>query len=350
MSPLQILGAVLLASAFAATVACFRRRYRRGQAAGRVRSEAAGLLGQLASDSARAEGEFEAALAGIRSAEGPSLAERLANLVGVGRQHGQRLEAVHSRLERLAAAERGLATTVGEVARQKERVDALCRTAEQAEKVDPVLAVAAVTAAVADVVENERGLRAELTDAKARLEGRAARLAGGERDLFTDQVTQMPNRRAFEKRLASDCAAESPTFAVLVLGVSGLSEINAGQGHAAGDAVLAVAGRVIRESVRPRDFAARIGAGEFGVLLPGADERVVAMVVESCRRAARGATVRIADGQVGFRFSTGFVEARTGCSGSDLLAEARAAIREAGGDSRRATVRVEEAVAAMKGG
>ena len=37
---------------------------------------------------------------------------------------------------------------------------------------------------VSDVIRHERGLRAELVSAKIRLEGRAARLAGAERDHF----------------------------------------------------------------------------------------------------------------------------------------------------------------------
>lgn len=326
MSPLQIIGLVLLFTAVAVTAGGVAAWLRRDRTVRRVRSEASGVLGELATASDRATGEFEAALAGMRSADGAGLSEWFGRIVRTGRQHGQTLDAVQSRLERLAAVERGLATTAAEVARQRDRVDELCRTAEAADPADLKAAAVKLTVVTSDVVSHERRLRAEVTDAKARLEGRVERLVEAERDALTDPVTRLPNRRAFEERLASVAGrADASPFAVAVAVVAvDLPEPRgANRAQAEEDAVLAVAGRVLREAARPRDFVARVGANEFGVLLPGAEERTAAAVMASCRRAAEAAAVRSGAGAVGFLFRGGIAAWQAGESGAAVLERAR---------------------------
>jgi len=325
MSPLQILGVAFLIAAVASATGGGIVWFRRGRTVRRVRSEAAGALGELASASDRAAGEFEAAIDGMRSAEGAGLTEWLARLARTGRQHGQTLDAVHKRLERFTAVERRLSSTAAEVALQKDRVDALCRSAEEADLSDPKAVVLNLAAAATDVVSHERRLRAEATDAKSRLEGRIERLAGAERDALTDPVTRLPNRRAFEERLASHARRpEAPRAAVAVVFVDALDR-SAGRPGPAADAVLAVAGRVLREAVRPRDFAARVGAAEFAVMLPGEDAVTAAAILQICRRAAEAAAVGSGRGAVGFTFRGGVAEWRPGDSASAVLDRAREA-------------------------
>lgn len=323
MTPLQGIGVVLLAVAAAAAGGCGAVHVRRV----RLRSEAVGLLGDLLGDSDAAAGEFEAVLAGIRSDGGLGLGEWFGRLIRAAREYGQRLGSVQFRLARIAVTERGLAPSVDEVARQRDRLDALCRTAETADLADPARAAAEVTAAVTGVIQHERGLRAELVSAKRRLEGRAARLAGAERDNLTDPVTRLPNRRAFEDRIAAAAGRpETGSFAVVVFSVDGLSTVNSKLGPAAADAVLAVAARVIRESVRPRGFAARIGTGEFAALLPGADGKSAGVTVEICRRAADAAIVRLGDWNAKFSLSAGVAVSWFGRLSDDVLAEAKTAV------------------------
>jgi diguanylate cyclase (GGDEF)-like protein len=54
--------------------------------------------------------------------------------------------------------------------------------------------------------------------------------------------------------------------------------INDRCGHAAGDAVLCDAVRLLREAIRPEDAVGRLGGDEFAVLLPGASAAIVAQV------------------------------------------------------------------------
>jgi diguanylate cyclase (GGDEF)-like protein len=54
--------------------------------------------------------------------------------------------------------------------------------------------------------------------------------------------------------------------------------INDRCGHAAGDAVLCDAVRLLREAIRPEDAVGRLGGDEFAVLLPGASAAIAAQV------------------------------------------------------------------------
>lgn len=89
-----------------------------------------------------------------------------------------------------------------------------------------------------------------------------------------DELTQLFNRRAFFERgsilLAKNRVLRRP-FCVLMLDLDHFKEINDRFGHAAGDACLQEVARIIRESVRDNDVAARIGGEEFAIALCDVD-------------------------------------------------------------------------------
>ena len=89
----------------------------------------------------------------------------------------------------------------------------------------------------------------------------------------TDPLTGLANRRAFEQALEQRLAATAPeTFAVLMLDVDGLKQVNDASGHAAGDAVLRRVASVLSSDLRGTDLATRWGGDEFLLLMPGVDQ------------------------------------------------------------------------------
>ena len=89
----------------------------------------------------------------------------------------------------------------------------------------------------------------------------------------TDPLTGLANRRAFEQALEQRLAATAPkTFAVLMLDVDGLKQVNDARGHAAGDAVLRRVASVLSSDLRETDLATRWGGDEFVLLMPGVDQ------------------------------------------------------------------------------
>jgi diguanylate cyclase (GGDEF)-like protein len=99
-----------------------------------------------------------------------------------------------------------------------------------------------------------------------------------------DAVTDMPNRRAFDDRIALQ-APTGEAAAFLIVDVDDFKAVNDGHGHDAGDRLLRRVGASIGDAIRARDFVARMGGDEFGVLLPGAGLAVAREVGERIRAA-----------------------------------------------------------------
>ena len=96
----------------------------------------------------------------------------------------------------------------------------------------------------------------------------------------TDPLTELPNRRAFDRALARGSRG---SLALVALDIDHFKQVNDTLGHAAGDAALRHLARALREGLRDGDLAARVGGEEFEVLLPGGDLRLGLEVAERLR-------------------------------------------------------------------
>ena len=115
------------------------------------------------------------------------------------------------------------------------------------------------------------------------------------RQATTDELTGLPNRRWFDRRLKEAIAEARLTgrsLALMVIDLDHFKELNDTLGHHAGDRVLAQLGPRIRAELRGSDDVARLGGDEFAVLLDGAERRRARRPADRSRRSATASPSR----------------------------------------------------------
>lgn len=141
-------------------------------------------------------------------------------------------------------------------------------------------------------------------------------------EAFGDYLTGLANRRAFfeaaQQELARSQAAPRPT-ALIVIDADHFKAINDRHGHPGGDAVLQHLARILDETFREVDLAARIGGEEFAVLLPSTDLARAAAVAERLRACVAANAVCIEGDWVRYTISAGVAASTDGEGGIDLL-------------------------------
>ncbi len=198
--------------------------------------------------------------------------------------------------------------------------------------------------AIDDLVEIRRRLCAEVSDLRAcveamknsngvsveilrrELQSFRRRLEHAEAIANTDRLTGAASRTETERVLEENIRSEA-TFSVLLLDLDDFKSINDRHGHQAGDLVLKMFARRLKNSVRPHDSVGRWGGDEFLVLLPGcglsaAIERAKELSEKCCAEYElpfEGRRVKIA-----IRASIGAVEHRWGETSEHLFQRADA--------------------------
>jgi diguanylate cyclase (GGDEF)-like protein len=119
-------------------------------------------------------------------------------------------------------------------------------------------------------------LSADITEARERIENLAQ----------TDALTGLFNLRMFNEvwqRVHGACESERGVYALLMIDMDKLKDINDSFGHDAGNSAITLVAQCLQRSIRNTDYAARFGGDEFAVLLPGASPEVAEAVVKRVR-------------------------------------------------------------------
>ena len=117
-------------------------------------------------------------------------------------------------------------------------------------------------------------------------------LADARHESLTDELTRLPSRRHFHRRLDTvrrEAEAEDLPFALMIFDLDRFKELNDTLGHGAGDTLLQLVAQRVGEAVGRGGLLARLGGDEFAVLLqPGhgrdAAQRVGDAIVETIGR------------------------------------------------------------------
>lgn len=142
------------------------------------------------------------------------------------------------------------------------------------------------------------GLRSDITEfhrQKRVLKKQAEALSKAVRDADlasrTDALTNLGNRRGLDDILSKlpEKAKRGYKIALIHVDLDRFKSINDLFGHAAGDHVLRVVAKILKDSVRPDNYIARVGGDEFAVVVADKQAKSVALqiaerVVRACQK------------------------------------------------------------------
>jgi diguanylate cyclase len=121
------------------------------------------------------------------------------------------------------------------------------------------------------VVPDLRALQAEVESLRAERDALVRVLQHTEALSLTDELTGLPNRRAFVQRLDQELSRSQRTgqpLAMVLLDIDNFKAINDRYGHYVGDMILRGYAQSMVPEIRQHDLLARYGGEEFVLLLP----------------------------------------------------------------------------------
>ncbi|MEQ8717668.1 MAG: diguanylate cyclase [Acidimicrobiales bacterium] len=143
-----------------------------------------------------------------------------------------------------------------------------------------------------------------------------------------DSLTDLPNRRGFERRYTTTVGV-GEWVGLLYLDLDDFKPVNDTHGHEAGDTVLRVVATRLRAILRPGDTVARLGGDEFALVLPGATDRAwLETIAERVREVVAG-PIEVGTGAVTVTASVGVALAPSSIAPEELLSLADRAMYEA---------------------
>jgi diguanylate cyclase (GGDEF)-like protein len=120
-----------------------------------------------------------------------------------------------------------------------------------------------------------------------------------QRDGLTDMLTEVANRRFFDRRLRDEISQwqrRGADLSCLLVDLDRFKLINDHHGHQAGDLVLQEVARTLSKGLRESDVLARYGGEEFVLLLPATGSERAAEIAERLRAAVAGLVILVAPG------------------------------------------------------
>ena len=169
---------------------------------------------------------------------------------------------------------------------------------------------------VGGVRERTSRLRRRIEELEREAHALQESLQREQRMALTDALTGLPNRFAYEDRIAQEYRVWKRTGRPLTLAALDLDHfkaVNDQYGHRAGDKVLRVVAGQLASSLRESDFVARYGGEEFLLILTGADVPAALKVVDGLREKVGALGFHVSHAPVNITLSCGVA----GFSGQD---------------------------------
>lgn len=185
----------------------------------------------------------------------------------------------------ISSAKQFLTTAISDNRTQIEALGAVSSEAQSAS--DPRPIIEKLVAQLSKATTRASALEANFLETSQELDKIRDSLKVAEQRSNTDALTGLANRRALEEffRSAQIVAMEKgEPLSILMIDIDHFKKFNDNYGHQVGDQVLRLVAKVLQDSVREDDLAARYGGEELIAVFPGADLAACGAVAERIRR------------------------------------------------------------------
>lgn len=122
-----------------------------------------------------------------------------------------------------------------------------------------------------DMMNHNQKLERELSRSSQVMDELRRDLEIVRREAFTDGLTGLGNRKAFDaegERIIAETIETGRAFSLIMMDIDHFKDFNDSFGHQVGDQVLRLVARTLTDGIKRRDFAARYGGEEFAIILP----------------------------------------------------------------------------------
>ncbi len=191
--------------------------------------------------------------------------------------------------------------------------------------------VSIMSTATDSTIEQGRQIANSMMNTSAELDQVKSTLEEYKKLADTDALTQIWNRRAFDRAMTRVFSSEkSKMFGALILGdIDLFKSINDRHGHPIGDRILQLVARLISSNSHDSAFVARTGGEEFAIIVEGLSEDSIARMAEGVRIAVEKAPFISSDSRTNYgpvTISLGLCMATEAGSAEDLYSKADRAL------------------------
>ncbi len=212
----------------------------------------------------------------------------------------------------------------------------------QAINADILRKIVGIMAVATDsTIEQGRQIASSIADTSAELEEVKSKLVEYKKLADTDPLTQLRNRRAFDRAMSAIYNDEKGRLfnALIVADIDRFKDVNDQYGHPVGDRVLQHLARVLTSYSTDNMLVARTGGEEFGIIVEGLREEATVALAEDVRVAVEKSSFSDSSGlELGgsITVSVGVCMASEANDAEDLYAKADRALyaSKSGGRNR----------------
>ena len=182
------------------------------------------------------------------------------------------------------------------------------------------------------ILENNETLQKRLCAAEDKLEEQHSQLKTYLIEAYTDPLTRLPNRRAFEEQLVERLQKwheKNASFDLAILDLDYFKALNDTRGHLAGDYILRQFAAILRHSIHGDDLIARIGGEEFAILYTSPAWEDSGAWVDQLRRRLAEKEFEFEGQPIHVTMSAGLARIREGERINELIARADQALYSA---------------------